>query len=150
MDNYQVVEYLPAYQKQVKDFVTKAHEEFGFPHNSWLDSDLENLDEFYKNKGGVFYIMLNNNTLVGTVAIKKITNEEAELKRLYLNQKYRNQGLGFKLMNLAISFAKTNNFKKITLNTNIKQTKAIELYKRNDFKEDKQEGNVIFMSKDLE
>lgn len=144
-----IIKYFPSYQKQVKDFVISIHEEFGFPYNYELDYDLDDPDKYYKKQGGIFYLLLDNKSLIGTVAIRNLGNRKGELKRLYLKKEFRGKGLGSKLLNRVLDFCRKNDFAKIVLDTNKKQTSAQKLYKRNGFKVESEVKNIIFMSKDL-
>ena len=138
--------YSNQYQKLVKELVISIHEEFGFSYDFKLDYDLEDLEKFYTNSGDVFFILLDNNKLVGTVAIRKIDKESAELKRMYLLKEYRGQGWGSKLIDRAIEFCKEKGFKKIILDTNIKQVAAQKLYQKKGFEIIQTKENSIFMS----
>src|SRR3989344_8691096 len=144
MDNLQIEEYSVQYQQQVKDLVISIHEEFGFPYDFKLDYDLENPGEFYNNAGGIFYVLISSELIVGTVAIKKINNEIGELKRMYLLKEYRGQGWGSKLLDRVINFCKEKRFKQIILDTNIKQIEAQKLYQKKGFKIMKTGENTIF------
>ena len=46
----------------------------------------------------IFYCLIGDGTVVGTVALKKIDDKTAELKSLYLDKDLRGQGWGSKLM----------------------------------------------------
>lgn len=141
-----IEEYSDRYQQQVKNLVISIHEEFGFPYDFKLDYDLEDPGKFYTNVGGAFFILLDDNRLLGTVAIKKISKKNAELKRMYLLKEYRGQGLGSKLLDEAIEFCRGKAFKKVNLDTNIKQIGAQKLYQKKGFQISKIKGNTIFMS----
>jgi putative acetyltransferase len=149
MSEYTIIEYSEEYQEVVKEFVIAAHEEFGFPYNQDLDADLENPSIFYKDRGGVLYLLLDGTRLIGTVAVKNLGDGAAELKRMYLNKMYRGQGLGQRLLDHALVFCRERSFKRVVLDTNIQQVDAQKFYGRNGFQIDKTVKNAIFMSKDL-
>jgi len=145
-----LIKYTNSYQKDVKDFVIAAHDEFTFPYDRKLDYDLDNPDKYYNNRGGMFYLLLDNEKVIGTAAVKKLDDKTAELKRLYVNKNYRGKGLGLQLFTEALDFCRENKIAKVVLDTNIKQKAAQKLYEKNGFKIDRVDKNTIFMSKILE
>ena len=50
-----------------------------------------NIDEYFE----YFWCMFDGNEMIGTVALKKISREQCELKSLYLLEKYHKMGFGF-------------------------------------------------------
>lgn len=54
----------PDIQPEIKKFVLGILNEFGFPHNPKLDYDLENLDKYYKDQGGIFYILEDKQRII--------------------------------------------------------------------------------------
>ncbi len=149
MENLKIQEYSEEYQEQVKNLVISIHEEFGFPYDFNIDYDLENPKKIYTNSGGIFFVLLNGEKVVGTVAIKKINGNTAELKRMYLLKNYRGKGWGSKLLDKAIEFCKKEGFGQIGLDTNVKQVGAQKLYGKKGFNIYKTKRNTIFMFLDL-
>jgi GNAT superfamily N-acetyltransferase len=139
--------YTPAYQHQVKRFVLHVLKEFGFDYKPECDYDLDAPEKWYTEKGGVFYIMVHGEEVVGTVAVKKVDNETAVLKRLYLKSSLRGNGLGSRLIEKALEFCKERRFKKVELDTYKRMQSAINLYKKKGFIADKEDGETIYMHK---
>ncbi|MGH7928077.1 MAG: GNAT family N-acetyltransferase [Candidatus Binatia bacterium] len=119
------------------------HDEFGFPYDLKLDFDLEDPIRYYTSAGGIFYILLNGGDVVGTVAIKKLDERVAELKRMYLLPKYRGHGWGAKLLEHALAFCRDKGFESCVLDTNVKQESAQRLYASYGFETYKQEKNNL-------
>lgn len=136
-------------QPAVKEFVLGVLGEFKFPYNRELDYDLENPDRYYKNHGGIFYILEENNKIGGTVAVKNKNDGIAEIKRLYIDKDYRGKGYGSKLFDKALKFCKDNNFIKIILDTWTRFETAKLLYLSRGFKITSTRGEQIFMEKEL-
>lgn len=80
-----------------------------------------------------FWCLFDNDKLIGTVAVKKLSNTECELKGLYLYEKYHGQKLGYRLAKIAVDFAKNRKFREIKLDTMSTYDKAIHLYERLGF-----------------
>jgi len=66
-----------------------------------LAKTFDNLDQFTAPKGEIFLAIFNNK-VVGTASIKMIRNNASELKRMYIEPKYRRQKIGKFLLEYAI------------------------------------------------
>ena len=87
-----------------------------------------------ENAFKAFYCLItNNDQVIGTVALKKIDDDTAELKALYLDNRYRGQGLGKLLINIIIEEARTSGFKTIVLDSMKQYKEAERLYKKCGF-----------------
>lgn len=145
----QIREYQKTDQRLVKEFVLKILGEFGFaPHAEW-DKDLEDPFTAYMQNGGMFYVIEDEEKIVGTIAIKKQENGIAEIKRLYLDSRLRGQHIGEKLLEMAISFCHAHNYKTIVLDTWKRLTAAHSLYVKKGFRETRRENEQIFMEKQI-
>ena len=97
--------------------------------------DLEIIEHPYEavlNNGGMIWFAVIDNAPVGTVTMIKVNNSY-ELAKLAVTEKYKEMGIGKRLMQVAIKFAKENRAKKIYLYTNHNLTPAIDLYKKCGF-----------------
>ena len=75
-----------------------------------------------------FWCAFDDDKLIGTSAVKKLSDTECELKGLYLYEKYHGRKLGYNLARIAVDFAKESGFKQIFLDTVATYDKAIKLY----------------------
>ena len=80
-----------------------------------------------------FCLITNNDQVIGTVALKKLDDNIAELKALYLDNMYRGQGLGKRLINAIIEEARTHGFKTIVLDSMKQYKEARKLYEKCGF-----------------
>jgi N-acetylglutamate synthase-like GNAT family acetyltransferase len=87
------------------------------------------------DKGGKIYFALNDADVVGTVSLLKVSNEEFELAKMAVTEKYKSAGIGKLLMEHCIAEAKKLNAKKLTLVSNTKLEAAIHLYRKYGFVE---------------
>ena len=136
-------------QTEVKKFVLGVLDESGFPYKLELDYDLDDPDEFYKKQGGIFYVLEENHKIIGTIAVKNKGDGIAEIKRLYIEKKYRDKHYGSMLFDYALNFCREHGFKKIILDTWIRFNRAKSLYISRGFKTMKTDGEQIFMEKIL-
>lgn len=144
-----LITYSDSYQPQVKDLVVSTHEEFGFKYDPVLDADLEDPNTAYVEDGGVFYLFVENHKLLGTVAVRKVDPETAEIKRMYVAKDRRGSGLGARLLDKALAFCKESGFKRVVLDTHAAQADAQALYKSRGFEVTHEKTDSIFMEKQL-
>lgn len=99
--------------------------------------DIENVEKVYLNNGGIFLVLLDGDTIIGSGAIRKLDDETAELKRMWFKKEYRGRGWGSKLAQQLIAFAKEQGYKKICLDVwkPEYQEAAVNLYKKLGFYE---------------
>jgi putative acetyltransferase len=97
------------------------------------DSDLVDIEATYWNKKGAFYVLLEGEAVIGTVALQHETDATCELCRMYLAPQYHGQGLGRRLLEHALREARERGFKEMRLKTASVLVEAISLYKRAGF-----------------
>ncbi len=140
--------------KAILEFInTILYGEFGFQPSEDLDYDLENIEEIYSPPDGIFYIVLVDDEIIGTAGLRKLENDSAELKRMFIKKEFRGQGLGTALMEKLIEFACHQDYKRIYLDSNRSLKAAQALYKKFGFQETERYNDNfradIFMVKEL-
>ena len=125
-----IVLYDKVYKQAVFDFTKECFSELGKSFEPegrhYFYTDIEN--EFL-----AFYIGLEDDTVIGTVALKRLYDDTAELKSLYLNKGYRGKGFGKKLLETVIKKAAKEGFKYIVLDSMSKYKAALHLYESEGF-----------------
>lgn len=116
--------------------------------------DLDNVQEVYLNEGGAFFVLLVNEKIIGSGAIKRLTDEICELKRMWFLKEYRGKGLGLFLATELLAFAKEQGYKKVRLDVYYPeiQIAAVSLYRKLGFYEIAPYNNMpakLFMEKIL-
>ena len=146
----ELVQYKEEYKQRVFDFTDRCFEELG------KKFEPEGRHYFYNDieKSFVsFYCLLDDEKLIGTVALKKIDDYTVELKALYLDKSYRGQHLGSRLIKVAIDEAETRGFKSMVLDSMSKYKEALHLYEKLGFRNTERfNDNVyadVFMKLDL-
>lgn len=120
--------------KKIKKFILNILIEELKQDKSFERPDLDNF-LIYKKNGGDFWILIDNNLILGTIAIK-IENNTAILKRFFIEKNIRKKGYGKKLYFKAINFCKNKKIKKIILNNDsTKMQTAYDFYIKKGFKE---------------
>lgn len=100
-----------------------------------FENELEEIKKQYKKPEGGIVLIKHNLEFVGCTGIRKLKNNIAELKRMYVKPDYQGLGLGKKLLEIAILLAKELNYSKIYLDTLSSMKSAVNIYKAAGFKE---------------
>jgi GNAT superfamily N-acetyltransferase len=103
-----------------------------------LDSDLLHVREYYnKDDVGCFGIaeIKDSNKIIGTAAIRNLKqfHSACELKRMFVLKKYRKLGIGQKMLDVALDFARKVDYSKILLYSSTDLKAARMLYLKNGF-----------------
>jgi ribosomal protein S18 acetylase RimI-like enzyme len=149
------VYYSPLYQDKLDTFFEKVFKSNGFLYDPGKEhNDLRNINKIFVDSGGGFWILKQNDFVVGTVGLKIIDNVTriAELKCLYVLPEFQGKGLGQVLIAKMLLESKQRNLNKIRLDVKIRADKAIKLYRKNGFYDiERYNGNkksgVVFMEK---
>ena len=100
-----------------------------------------------------FWCLADDDVVLGSVAIRRLSEDTAELKALYLSEELRGQGWGYKLLDLAVQYARYQGYKRICLDSMKSYTAARHLYDKFGFKEITSYNNntfaEVFMEKEL-
>jgi putative acetyltransferase len=115
-------------EKTVQDFYDVLEEEHEL-------HDVDNYQQAYVENQGLFLVVLDDEKLIGTGAIKKLDEDIAELKRLWLLEEYHGQKIGYQVISQLLDFARTHGYKKVRLQTSQKQERAVRFYTRLGFYE---------------
>jgi putative acetyltransferase len=98
--------------------------------------DLDNVQQTYFADGGIFLVLTDDEQLIGTGAIRRIDDRTCELKRLWLLFPYHGKGLGYRLLQELLAFARDRGYRRVRLETDRDaQSRAYQLYKRLGFYE---------------
>ena len=138
------------YKQQVFDFTGRCFQELG------KTFEPSGRHGFYNDIGSsfdTFYCLMDEDQLVGTVGLKKISDDTVELKAMYLDQSYRGKGLGRLLMDKAVESAKRSGYKRMVLDSMSQYKDALRLYERTGFVNiERYNDNIhadVFMGMDL-
>ena len=99
-----------------------------------FEEELAGLPGKYTPPGGGLLIAVDGERTVGTVAIRRLSPEICEMKRLYVKPEARGMGLGRALSRQIVETAKEIGYSKMRLDTLDKLTSALRLYTSMGFK----------------
>jgi GNAT superfamily N-acetyltransferase len=131
--------------EKVKEFISDIIvNEFKFKLEfDTLDSDILNIEQIYKESvGACFWVAesfddnnIQRQKIVGTTAVRNLKQFEltCELKRMYVLNEFRRLGLGQKLLDIAIDFAKSVGYSRMVLDSSKMLHAARALYLKKGF-----------------
>lgn len=128
--------------------LTDVLHEFGMKLDSIYDNDIEDMRSYYGGKNDLFLVAEVDDCIVGICGIKELEKGAGEVRKLYVLSDYRGLGLGARLFDKILSFAKEHQYVKLILATDAQFIRAIKLYSSRGFKIVKEEEN-IYMEKVL-
>ncbi len=96
--------------------------------------DLDVISEELKCENSIYIVAKSQDEIMGFAGIKVIL-DEAELMNIVTKKDSRNLGIATKMMEKIIQICKENKVSKINLEVNVKNTIAINLYKKYNFEE---------------
>jgi ribosomal protein S18 acetylase RimI-like enzyme len=118
--------HLPGFLALVSDTLR----EFGFVPDSDLDPDLDEPDRYY----AALWVAELDGKVVGSVALRDLSDGELQLKRMYLRPSQRGRGLGKQLLTTALDWARASGADTIQLDTSERMQAAQGLYEAYGFR----------------
>jgi len=141
MDNIVIREVIPDDAAKIIKFISKIGGEsdnFSFGTEGIgisVEQEMTNIKEIISDRHSVFYIALKENEIVGDVSLAGLSrrmNHRAELSIAVAKSEW-GKGLGYRLMNIAINYAKENSIEIINLAVRSDNQRAIRLYEKCGF-----------------
>lgn len=118
------------------------------------DEEINHLEMKYGEPEGRLYLIYSNGELAGCIGLRKIDDQNCEMKRLYIRPKHRGKKLGKMLIEKIISDARKIGYSYMLLDTLPFLSSAIGMYKSFGFYEiesynDSPMETSIYMKLDL-
>lgn len=100
----------------------------------WPLRDIDAFQEKYVACGGIFLVLTEDQRIIGTGGIWRLSDQVCEVKRLWLLPEYQGQGLGYRMMQALLDFARAQGFTTARLETSPEYNpRAYDFYHRLGF-----------------
>ena len=99
-----------------------------------FEEELKDLEAMYSAPVGGIILCEIEAHYVGCVGIRRIDDQRAELKRMYVQPHQQQKGIGTALLENALELARECGYQKVQLDTLSTMTAAMNLYLKNGFK----------------
>ncbi|MDR2246574.1 MAG: GNAT family N-acetyltransferase [Treponema sp.] len=116
----------------ILEYVKWLNQDLAFQN---IDDELINFPQKYKEPDGAFIIAKDNDSVVGCVGFKRLDKDICEMKRLFVNDRYKGKDIGKKLVEIIIEEARYKKYKKMRLDTLKTMESALKIYYKNNFYE---------------
>ena len=93
------------------------------------------LEVFSETKGNAFWVVESASGIVGSFGIERVSVNETELRRMYLDEGYRGLGIAQRMLDSAEAEARALGFTKMILSTAEIQKAADRFYRRSGFRQ---------------
>jgi DNA-binding MarR family transcriptional regulator/N-acetylglutamate synthase-like GNAT family acetyltransferase len=107
-------------RKQIKAMVDHIQkQEFLIPITDDINVGILKAEEeyYYNNSYNFWYAVDGSGTIIGSIGLKRIDTHNAEIKKFFVDSKYRGKGVAQKLMNTLVKAASKHKFDYLYLGT---------------------------------
>ncbi|MBU4488894.1 MAG: GNAT family N-acetyltransferase [Candidatus Omnitrophica bacterium] len=109
--------------------------EYPFDKSVYENSDISSISDTYGGRKDVFFVIESDDDIIGTVGVKEDSKDTALLRRLFIKPSCRRKGYGSLLLSRALNHCRKNHFKQVVFRATGRMAQAINLLKKNGFKE---------------
>lgn len=130
--------YQPQHQEAVIALILGIqNQEFGIEITADQQPDLRDVDNFYQQGNGGFWVARSGDAVVGCIALKDIGDQQAALRKMFVAAAFRGRqyGTGAALLNTLLDHARTRQLRHIYLGTTAKFLAAHRFYEKHGFDE---------------
>ncbi|MBK0002431.1 GNAT family N-acetyltransferase [Erwinia sp. S38] len=130
--------YSAKHQAAVIDLILPIQtNEFSIPITAEQQPDLNDIENFYQQGHGQFWLALVDERVVGCIALKDIGNRQAALRKMFVAAEYRGKayGTGLALLNVLLAYGREQGLSDIFLGTTALFLAAHRFYEKNGFTE---------------
>ena len=136
MEEIIIKEYTEVYKEQIINLILDIQQnEFQIPITKEDQPDLKNIANFYQSGSGNFWVAIDQECVVGTIALIDIGNKQGTLRKMFVKSAYRGKAYNAakSLLQTAIEWAKNHDMQEIYLGTTEKFLAAHRFYEKNQF-----------------
>lgn len=131
-----IVEYKPEYKGQIGELIsTIQRQEYELPIRLEDQPDLADIPKFYQVNSGNFWLAVNDNVLMGTIALIDIGNGCGVIRKMFVARPYRGskQGVAANLLAHLENYSLQKQFRNLSLGTTTKFLAAHRFYEKHGY-----------------
>ena len=119
---------------RARELMNEYADSMGF-HFRDFEKEIVDLPGEYAPPEGCLLLAVEDDRAAGCVALRELTDDMSEMRRLYVKPEYRGKGVGRQLVLAAINQARLIGYRSIRLITLSSMNEAVALYHSLGFKE---------------
>ncbi|MFV0388283.1 MAG: GNAT family N-acetyltransferase [Pyrinomonadaceae bacterium] len=119
----------------VREIIYAALREFGIePDPNGTDSDIENIETNYIEKGGRFEVIIDGDgKVMGCCGLLPLNESRIELRKMYFKPEIRGSGIGKVTLERMVNYARNMQYAEMFLESAQVLERAVNLYRRFGF-----------------
>ena len=128
--------YQEKYKAEIAQLILNIQQnEFNVPVTISDQPDLLDIENFYFRKDGNFWVAVENERVIGTIALIDMGNRQSALRKMFVHKDYRGKekGIGQLLLNTLIGWCRQKGINEVYLGTVEQLHAAKRFYERNGF-----------------
>lgn len=132
----QIAHYSEKHQQSIIDLILGIQQnEFNIPITLADQPDLLTIPSFYCQNKGAFWVALNDQQVVGTIALIDIGDQMGAIRKMFVQQDFRGKELGIAtlLLNAMLAHCRQHGLTAIYLGTLPRLQAAMRFYEKNGF-----------------
>jgi len=133
MGQMKIRKYRPEDVPAIKKLINSILKELGLSGTVDKAKDLNHMEEYF-GEGGGFWVLTDDDTIVGTIGLHKIDDEDCYFCRFYLKKEYRGKRWGSKLWHHRQDFVSKLPYKRAYSSTHHCMKEAIHFYINHGYK----------------
>ena len=131
----EIIKYQDIYKQQVIDLILHIqNSEAKINLTIEEQPDLLEVPLYYEKNGGAFWIAVEKEKVIGTIAFMNYGSGNAVLKKFFVRSDWRNQKIGYALYEKLITFLKDEKYKRVLLDTPSVATTSHRFYEKVGFR----------------
>jgi len=130
-----IIKYEEKYKQQIIDLILHIqNEEAKISLTIEEQPDLLDIYSNYEKNGGEFWIAVENDEVIGTIAIMNKGDGNSVLKKFFVREDWRSKRIGYELYKTLLAYVKEKDIKYIVLDTPSVAKVSHKFYERAGFK----------------
>ena len=131
----QIIKYNDKYKNDVIELILHIqNDEAKINLTLQEQSDLTDINGYYTESGGAFWLAVEENEVIGTIGLIKANDDYGILKKFFVKSEYRGKKIGYALYSELLRFAKQTGISRVLLDTPSVAVKSHKFYEQAGFK----------------